>query len=82
MARLLKVNYGLCGSLDRDICHKCIKHAEQEPEHKSEKFRHYILTVVTFEFKLDLTFYIVPTNKNKKISKEVSRHFILEPVVK
>ena len=42
MARLLKVNYGLCGSLDRDICQKCIKQAEKEPEHKSEKFPHHI----------------------------------------
>lgn len=64
-------------------CPECIQHVQERPknEGKNQK-RYHVWAAVGQDFESDLTFYNVSGNTNGKMSLEVYRNKILEPVVK
>lgn len=61
-------------------CVDCVQHRE-EPKAKDEK-RFHCWAAVGYNFKSEIIFYDVPGNTNGKMSLQVYRDQILEPVVK
>ena len=58
----------------------CIQYAP-EPDDKNLK-RQHVWGAAGYNFKSQLKFYTVPTNSNGKMSQQVYRDAILEPIVK
>ena len=61
-------------------CPDCIQHAPQ-PDEKDMK-RQHSWAAAGYSFKSHIVFYEVPTNSNGKMSQQVYRDVILQPVVK
>lgn len=64
-------------------CQDCIQEADPrgDPNQKDEK-RLHTWAAIGWDFKSDMVFYEVPGNRNGKMSHQVYRNSILEPVVK
>ncbi len=64
-------------------CQDCIQEADPkgDPNQKDEK-RLHVWAAIGWEFKSDLVYYEVPGNQNGKMSHQVYRGSILEPMIK
>lgn len=63
-------------------CPDCIQHASEESDKEDDRKRIHVWAAVGYNFKYDLSFYEVLSNNNGKMSLQVYRDCILEPVVK
>lgn len=63
-------------------CAGCIQHTSPEPKDERDSKRKHVWAAVGYGFKSPLVFYYVPGNSNGKMTLEVYRDQILEPIVK
>ena len=63
-------------------CASCIQHVAPEPKRERDQKRKHVWAAIGYNFKSDLVFYEVPGNTNGKLTLQVYRDKILEPVVK
>jgi len=62
-------------------CPDCILHQDPAETKGPDREHLHVWAAVGYNFKSDLHFYTIPTNKNGKMSSQVYRDQILEPVI-